>query len=103
MARAEHVAVHLLSRQQQDVARLFATGGTTRFDRHTEWILGPHGVPILQGVVVWLVCRVAHRVPAGDHDIVIVAPVAGGQSAGVEPLLYHSGRYAALDRLGRQW
>lgn len=96
VAHADHVAVHLLARHQHGVARIFATSGINRFEHHTDWRSGPHGVPLLHGVLAWLVCRVSKRVTAGDHDIVLAEPVTASHSDAAEPLLYHMGRYASL-------
>ena len=96
VARAGYVGVHLLTRRQQDVARIFATSGIDRFARHGGWSIGPHDVPILDDVLAWLVCRVSHRFTAGDHDIVLAEPVAAHRTDDAEPLLYHRGRYAVL-------
>ncbi|HYN94747.1 MAG TPA: flavin reductase family protein [Pilimelia sp.] len=93
--RAGHVAVHLLAEGQQEVARTFATSGIDRFAEHGDWRPGPHGVPVLDGALAWLVCRVTQRVDAGDHAIVLAEPLVAGQRLGA-PLLYHSGRYARL-------
>src|SRR4051812_7090297 len=49
IARANHVAVHLLGKDQSDVARRFATSGIDRFASPTAWSPGPHDVPILDG------------------------------------------------------
>jgi flavin reductase (DIM6/NTAB) family NADH-FMN oxidoreductase RutF len=95
VARAEHVAVHLLGEDQRDVARTFATSGIDRFAAHRGWRLGPYGVPLLDGTLAWLLCRVNQRVLAGDHAVVLAEPVAGVPGDGA-PLLYHMGRYAAL-------
>lgn len=96
VADAGHVAVHVLGENQQDVARTFATSGIDRFAAHSEWRYGPYGVPLLTGPVAWLLCRVTQRVLAGDHAIVLAEPLAGRHGDGA-PLLYHMGRYAALD------
>ncbi|MDG4840184.1 flavin reductase family protein [Micromonospora sp. WMMD967] len=95
IAEAEHVAVHLLGENQEDVARTFATSGIDRFTTHPAWRYGPHRVPLLDEPVAWLLCRVTQRVPAGDHAIVIAEPVIASHSDGA-PLLYHMGRYTAL-------
>lgn len=97
IARAEHVAVHLLGEEQHEVARTFATSGIDRFAAHTGWRLGRYGVPLLDEPVAWLLCRVTRRVPAGDHAIVLAEPLTGSHGEGA-PLLYHMGRYAALNR-----
>ncbi|MGC5054335.1 flavin reductase family protein [Micromonospora sp. DT48] len=96
VARAEHVAVHLLGQHQQDVARTFATSGIDRFAAHSDWQYGPHGVPLLHAPIAWLLCRVHQRVVAGDHAIVLAQPLTGSHGEGT-PLLYHEGRYAALN------
>lgn len=97
---ASYVAVHLLGRHQEHLARRFATSGIDRF-AETPWHRGPHGVALLDGVRAWLVARVAHRIPAGDHAIVLAEPLFGehGAEHGDEPhppLVYHMGSYHSL-------
>jgi flavin reductase (DIM6/NTAB) family NADH-FMN oxidoreductase RutF len=90
---ATHAAVHVLDRGQTELARTFATSGIDRF-AEVAWRPGPHGVPVLAGAHAVLVCRIAERVAAGDHTIVLAEPVDGILGAdGTEPLLYHMGRY----------
>jgi flavin reductase (DIM6/NTAB) family NADH-FMN oxidoreductase RutF len=96
VAVADHVAVHLLSHRQQDLARTFATSGIDRFAPPTAWRPGPHGVPLLDGTLAWLVCRVVDRVPAGDHVVVLAQPLLAEYGGQDSPLLYHQGRYACL-------
>ncbi|GAA3965570.1 flavin reductase family protein [Streptomyces marokkonensis] len=96
VSEAEYVGVHLLGEHQQDLAATFARSGADRFGPPTAWREGPEGVPVLDDVLAWVVCRVVGRVPAGDHRIVL-AEVLLGDSAGVGgPLLYHQGRYSGL-------
>jgi flavin reductase (DIM6/NTAB) family NADH-FMN oxidoreductase RutF len=95
--RARTVAVHVLSGGQERVARTFATSGIDRFAAHGDWHPGPDGVPLLAGVVAHLVCRVVRRVPAGDHSIVLAAPVTGAHGdTAAAPLLYQAGGYGVL-------
>lgn len=97
VARTEHVAVHLLAHRQQELARTFATSGIDRFAAPTAWRAGPHEVPLLDGTLAWLVCRIVERVAAGDHTVVVAKPLLAGHGDGDgAPLLYHQGRYAAL-------
>ncbi|GIJ13099.1 flavin reductase family protein [Micromonospora andamanensis] len=93
LARAEHVAVHLLAADQTEAARVFATNGIDRFAAYPGWTPGPFGVPLLGGVLASLLCRVVHRVPAGDHNVVIAEPLALSGGAGGEPLVHHRGGY----------
>ncbi|GAA4262391.1 flavin reductase family protein [Dactylosporangium darangshiense] len=92
LERAEYVGVHVLTEAQEELARRFATSGIDRFAAPVAWQPGPHGVPVLSGALAVLVCRVADRVHAGDHAIVLASPIHGEHSEGA-PLLYHDGRY----------
>ncbi|MEU8617853.1 flavin reductase family protein [Streptomyces sp. NPDC048623] len=93
---AEHIGVHILGEHQEALAATFARSGADRFAAPTRWSLGPEGVPVLDGVLAWLVCRVVAKVPAGDHRIVIAQVVAGDPDGAGRPLLYHQGRFNAL-------
>ncbi|MFJ3903090.1 flavin reductase family protein [Streptomyces sp. NPDC090025] len=96
LAEAEHIGVHLLGEHQAELAATFARSGADRFGAPTRWSRGPEGVPVLDGVPAWLVCRVVGQVPAGDHRIVIAEVVAGDPAGAGRPLLYHQGRFNAL-------
>ncbi|WP_149182872.1 flavin reductase family protein [Streptomyces sp. TRM49041] len=97
VSTATHVGVHVLGEDQRDLAATFARSGADRFAAPTRWTPGPGGVPVLDGVLAWLVCRVVGRVPAGDHRIVVAEVVAGDPAAEAgRPLLYHHGRFNAL-------
>lgn len=91
------VAVHVLGEHQEHVARTFATSGIDRFAAHGAWQPGPDGVPLLDGALARIVCRIAGAVTAGDHTIVLATPVHGEHVGADEPpLLYHAGGYADL-------
>ena len=96
LATAEYVGVHVLGEDQRELAATFARSGADRFGWPVRWAYGPFGVPVLEGVVAWLVCRVAARVPAGDHRLVLGEVCAGDPSRGGRPLLYHQGGFNAL-------
>ncbi|WP_410535338.1 flavin reductase family protein [Streptomyces sp. KL2] len=96
VAEAEHVGVHILGEHQRELAATFARPGADRFAPPTRWRRGPHGVPVLEGVLAWTVCGVVARVPTGDHRVVLAEVVAGDSSGAGRPLLYHAGRYNAL-------
>lgn len=96
VSAAEHVGVHILGEHQLDLATTFARSGADRFGAGTRWYEGPEGVPVLDGTLAWLVCRVAARVPAGDHRIVLAEAVVGDPAGAGRPLLYHQGRFNAL-------
>ncbi|MFD5325450.1 flavin reductase family protein [Streptomyces sp. NPDC127092] len=96
VAEAEHSGFHIRDKSKEKRAATFARSGADRFAAPTRWSRGPEGVPVLDGVLAWLVCRVVARVPAGDHRIVIAEAVAGDPDGVGRPLLYHQGRFNAL-------
>ncbi|WP_416955587.1 flavin reductase family protein [Streptomyces sp. Agncl-13] len=93
---ADHVGVHILGEHQEQLAATFARSGADRFGEPTVWREGPEGVPVLDDVLAWLVCRVVARVPAGDHRIVLAEVVLGDPAGSGRPLLYHQGRFNGL-------
>ncbi|WP_217144126.1 flavin reductase family protein [Streptomyces sp. AC627_RSS907] len=96
VSAAEHVGVHLLGEHQRDLATTFSRSGADRFGAPTAWREGPESVPVLDGVLAWLVCRVVGRVPAGDHRIVLAEVLLGDPTGTGRPLLYHQGQYNGL-------
>ncbi|MFH8611672.1 flavin reductase family protein [Streptomyces sp. NPDC018029] len=96
LSEATHVGVHVLAERQQELAATFARSGADRFGAPTSWRAGPEGVPVLDGALAWLVCRIVARVPAGDHRIVLAEAVVGDREEEGRPLLYHQGRFNAL-------
>ncbi|GGZ35658.1 flavin reductase family protein [Streptomyces poonensis] len=96
VSRTGYVGVHLLGEHQRELAATFARSGADRFAEPTRWHTGPEGVPVLDDVLAWLVCRVVARVPAADHRIVLAEVVDGDPSGAGRPLLYHQGGYNGL-------
>ena len=76
---AEHLAVHLLPRDQLALAELFGekTGDTTDKFAQCTWHSGPEGMPILDAAPAWFVGQVIRRFDLGDHVGHLVEPVAG--------------------------
>ncbi|QEV17959.1 flavin reductase family protein [Streptomyces alboniger] len=70
---ADWFGVQLLGAHQAELAQRFATRGADRFAPPTVWHTGPHGVPLLDGCLGWLVCAPRQVVRAGDHHLVLAA------------------------------
>jgi flavin reductase (DIM6/NTAB) family NADH-FMN oxidoreductase RutF len=90
-------AVNVLAAPQQELSANFARRGLA-----AAWDGVPHrpgltGSPRLHGVLATLECTVEHRLPGGDHEIV-VGRVRAAETGGDEaaPLLFWRGRYASL-------
>lgn len=76
---AAHLAVHLLTRNHLEVARLFGSETGDRVDKFARctWRDGPDGLPILDGAAAWFAGPVLSRFDLGDHVGHLIAPAAG--------------------------
>ena len=88
--------VHLLAAGQEAWSRRFSehpngTDPFVGFDYRTD----EHGLPILDGALVRLACRVVQEIPAGDHLLFLGLVEAIDVGEG-NPLLYFRGAYRAL-------
>jgi len=84
--QARSFSVNLLARDQGELARRFGTPCTDRF-KDLQWRQAEGGEPILEGVVVTMMCEYAGQVEAGDHTIVIAEVKRLILNEG-EPLVY---------------
>lgn len=93
-------AVNLLAADQEPLSRRFARHDRPRGDAAfdgVEHFAAATGAPILDGACSYLDCRLSASHVAGDHVIFIGEVVALGRGSGRAPLLFHDGRYHALD------
>ena len=96
-----HYAVSILTEHQEALARRFAAPGAGR-------ALGTFagapmraettGAPVLDDCLAWFDCRLHDVLPGGDHALLVGRVLAADSRPG-EPLLYHDGRFRALDHL----
>ena len=96
IASAPHFAVNILASSQEALSRRFSGKDLERFDG-IGYQRGVTGVAVLDEVLAYLECRVAHRLDQGDHTIV-VGEVEAAEAGTGRPLLYYRGGYAALER-----
>ena len=85
--------VNVLAAEQEDVARRFATKASGE-----EKLAGvahelAEGMPVLHGVLAWLVCRLEQELEGGDHAILVGRPLEAGGDQDAHPLVFFSGRY----------
>lgn len=86
--------VNILAEDQGAIARQFASQVADKFDG-VAWRNGTTGVPLIEGALATLECRVAQAVEAGTH-VVYIGSVLGGEDPGGDPLLYFDGAYRTL-------
>jgi flavin reductase (DIM6/NTAB) family NADH-FMN oxidoreductase RutF len=89
-------AVNVLGAEQEALSRYFSSKDRPRGADGFKEIShrrGQSGSPILEGAAAFLDCRLTLRHPAGDHVIFIGEVLALGVDPGVEPLLFHLGKY----------
>jgi flavin reductase (DIM6/NTAB) family NADH-FMN oxidoreductase RutF len=89
-------AVNILTREQEPLARRFASDGAE--DRRfldLEFETGETGAPLIAGSVASLDCRLETAHEAGDH-IIYVGEVVGLKLSDGDPLLFYNRGYRGL-------
>lgn len=78
--RAAFLGVHLLGRDQRELARLFGGECGERVDKYAgvRWKAGTGGAPVLLDSVAWWVGRVEQYAEWGDHVGFRLTPVEAG-------------------------
>jgi flavin reductase (DIM6/NTAB) family NADH-FMN oxidoreductase RutF len=94
VAKSGRLIVNVLDESQEVLARRFAIAGLDKFDAV------PHrtndaGIPIIEGALGHLDCRVEESFAAGSHDIVVCSVLEASLGEG-RPLLFHEGSFRGL-------
>ncbi|MEM6678206.1 MAG: flavin reductase family protein [Pseudomonadota bacterium] len=92
--KSDTFAVNVLTAEQQDIAKVFATRGAEKFG-DVAWEPGARGAPLISGSLARFDCATHERVTAGDHDIFLGRVLAYSRDDG-PALIYHSGSFARL-------
>jgi flavin reductase (DIM6/NTAB) family NADH-FMN oxidoreductase RutF len=87
--------IHYLSAEQAHLSSHFARASDNRF-RDLTYRVGETGAPILEGVIAYVECELAHILPGGDHSIVI-GNAKFGSVPGGHPLAYFHGGYHKIN------
>jgi flavin reductase (DIM6/NTAB) family NADH-FMN oxidoreductase RutF len=94
VAKTRRLIVNILDGSQEALARRFAVAGLDKFDgvpHRTNAI----GIPIIEGALGHLDCRVEESFAAGSHDIVVCSVLEATLGEG-HPLLFHGGAFRGL-------
>lgn len=93
--RAGVFAVNILTDGHRDLSRRFAVSGGDKFS-DVAHRAGATGVPLLEGALAVIECRVVAVHDGGDHTI-HVAEIEHLASAAGDPLLFFRGQYRRLE------
>ena len=89
-----HYAINILSADQQDLAKQFASRDNDRFSG-VKFELGSGGAPLLQGAAATFECFNRSRYEEGDHVIFVGEVERCAHRSGASPLLFHGGKFYA--------
>ena len=95
LPRSGRYGVSVLSHEQQHFAAHFAAQTTSPVEPTFTW---QGGLPLLEGAVAHLVCRVVDVHRAGDH-MLWIGEVEYLDQRDAEPLLFYTGRFGTLGEL----
>ncbi|MFP5245452.1 MAG: flavin reductase family protein [Thermoanaerobaculia bacterium] len=91
---ARAFGVSILGQNQADVSGRFASKSDDKFSG-VATRRGELGVPLIDGAICTLECRVQEALPGGDHTI-FVGEVVDAQTADGAPLVYFRSGYREL-------
>jgi flavin reductase (DIM6/NTAB) family NADH-FMN oxidoreductase RutF len=96
LRKAHRYAINVLSAEQQPFSDRFATRNDDHFADLPQHV-GLGRVPLIDGCCAWFECVGEAQYPGGDH-IIFVGRVERYATGATElPLIFHNGRYRALD------
>jgi flavin reductase (DIM6/NTAB) family NADH-FMN oxidoreductase RutF len=93
---ASRIGVSVLADGHADVARAMAAKDGDRF-ADLDWHADEHGAVHVEGSGLWLCCTIEAELPAGDHDIVLLAIEELEIFSDVQPLIFHASTFRRLD------
>jgi flavin reductase (DIM6/NTAB) family NADH-FMN oxidoreductase RutF len=91
---AADFGINVLSEEQRDLSERFARKGHDRFTG-VKWHPGVSGVPLLDGALAAIECKLHQRFTSGDHDI-LVGQMLRAQVTEGHPLIHFASRYRRL-------
>ena len=87
-------SVNILSEDQEDISRRFATKGIDKF-ADLNWHAGKNGAALIDGALGQVECQITACYDGGDHTIV-VGEILDVAAEGERPLLFFKGKYQKL-------
>jgi flavin reductase (DIM6/NTAB) family NADH-FMN oxidoreductase RutF len=86
--------VNILNNQQEALSRKFAVSGGDKF-QGVAYHTGANGVPILDGALAYLECKLYAVHDGGDHTLYL-GEIEQAETVEGKPLLFYRGGYRAI-------
>lgn len=86
--------VNILNNEQESLSRKFAVSGGDKF-RGIAYHTGANGVPILDGALAYLECKLYSAHDGGDHTLYL-GEIEQAETVDGKPLLFYRGGYRAI-------
>jgi flavin reductase (DIM6/NTAB) family NADH-FMN oxidoreductase RutF len=86
--------VNILSDEQESLSRKFAVSGGDKF-QGVAYHSGANGVPILDGTLAYLECKLYATYNGGDHTL-FLGEIEQAETREVKPLIFYRGGYRAI-------
>jgi len=85
--------INLLAADQEQLARRFATkaSGEEKLAGVAHQLVDR--LPVLDGAVAWLACKLDHELEGGDHTILLGRPLQARIEEDAQPLLFYGGSF----------
>jgi flavin reductase (DIM6/NTAB) family NADH-FMN oxidoreductase RutF len=87
-------AINVLSEEQEEHSRRFATKGIEKFE-DIKWHRGENNVPLLDGAIGTIECKIVNSYEGGDHTIYL-GEIVSAKATEDRPLLFFKGKYHRL-------
>ena len=95
LRRAPGYAISVLSAEQAELSRLFATTGVEKW-AGLELEIGYGGAPLIPDAIAGFECRPHAVHDGGDHEIFVGEVVAHRSAPAADPLVFFGGEYRSL-------
>lgn len=91
-----HFAIHVLAREQEELARRFANPSVVDKFEGVALREAPEQLPTIANALATLVCAHDHSRMVGDH-LLLIGHVVRTAGQGGQPLVFHAGRFTSVD------
>lgn len=95
LSQAPRLGVSVLGADHGDACRRLSARDGDRF-AGLSWRATGDDAVLLEEAAAWFDCSIERRIPAGDHEIVVLRIHDYAGDAAVEPLVFHGGTFRKL-------